>query len=174
MKADALVAQIEQELGQIREAIAQVEMLLELIRQTENQNIRIGLVSGLALHLHSFYTGAERIFYDIARDIDGEVPTGSDWHRQLLEQMAVEIQQARPPVLTEQTRLELDEFRRFRHVVRSNYAYKLDPERILALAQKLPALFEHLLQDCLRFCVGLQQQSYPPDLNLNINEPPSR
>lgn len=121
MKAEVLVSQIEQELAQMRELITQVEMLLELIRQAENQNIRSGLVSGLALHLHSFYTGAERIFYDIARDIDSEVPTGSDWHRQLLEQMAVEIPEARPPVLAEQTRLELDEFRRFRHVVRSNY-----------------------------------------------------
>lgn len=172
MKPEALICQIEQELTQIRDVITQVEILLELIGQTENQNIRTGLVSGLALHLHSFYTGAERIFYDIARDIDGEVPTASDWHRQLLEQMAVEIQKARPPVLAEQTRVELDEFRRFRHVVRSNYAYKLDPERILALAQKLPALFEHLMQDCLRLCVDLRSQSYSPDLE--IDEPPSR
>ncbi len=85
MNEQTLVSQIEQELVQIQELIAQVEMLLELIRLAENQNLRSGLVSGLALHLHSFYTGAERIFYDIARDIDDEVPTGFDWHRQLLE-----------------------------------------------------------------------------------------
>lgn len=155
----------------MQELVTQVEMLLELIKQAENQNIRSGLVSGLALHLHSFYTGAERIFYDIARGFDDEVPTGSDWHRQLLEQMTVEIPQARPPVLFEQTRLELDEFRRFRHVVRSNYAYKLDPQRIVALAQKLPALFQHLTQDSLGFCVGLTQRSYLP--NRDIVEPPT-
>ena len=59
-----LVAQIEQELSQIQEVIAQVKMLLELITLAENQNIQKGLMSGLALHLHSFYTGAERIFYE--------------------------------------------------------------------------------------------------------------
>ena len=149
MKAEVLVRQIEQELTQIRDLITQVEMLVELIMQAENQNIRSGLVLGLALHLHSFYTGAERIFYDIARGFDDEVPTGSDWHQQLLEQMALEIPQARPPVLAEQTRLELDEFRRFRHVVRSNYAYKLDSQRILALAQKLPAVGQHLIQNII-------------------------
>lgn len=86
--------------------------------------------------------------------------------------MSVEFPSLRFSVLSEQTRLELDEFRRFRHVVRSNYAYKLDPERIIALAQKLPALFEHLMQDCLRLCVDLRSQSYSPDLE--IDEPPSR
>ncbi len=156
MKEQTLVSQIEQELAQIQELIAQVEMLLELIRLAENQNLRSGLVSGLALHLHSFYTGAERIFYDIARDIDDEVPTGSDWHRQLLEQMTVEIPETRPPVLAEQTWSGMDEFRRFRHVVRSRYAYQLDPDRVQALAEQLSPISQSLIQDCQRFCTELQ------------------
>lgn len=147
-----LLSQIEEELAQIRVLMTQVEMLSELIRQTENHALRSGLVSGLALHLHSFYTGAERIFYDIARDIDGEVPTSFNWHQQLLEQMSVEIPGIRQPVLVEQTRLELDEFRKFRHVVRSRYAYQLDPERVQALAVKLPFVSDQLIRECQRFC----------------------
>ncbi len=68
MKPEALICQIEQELTQIRDVITQVEILLELIGQTENQNIRTGLVSGLALHLHSFYTG-QNVFFMISPEI---------------------------------------------------------------------------------------------------------
>ena len=57
-KVLVLVSQVEEELTQIQALVIQVELLLELIRQTENYNLRSGLISGLALHLHSFYTGA--------------------------------------------------------------------------------------------------------------------
>lgn len=163
MRKEVLVSQIEEELAQIQALVRQVELLSELIRQTENHNLRSGLVSGLALHLHSFYTGAERIFYDIARDIDGEVPTRSNWHQQLLEQMSVEIPDVRPPVLVEQTRLELDEFRKFRHVVRSRYAYQLAPERVQALAVKLPLVSYQLIGECQRFCTQIMQFEQDPE-----------
>ena len=156
MTKQILLGQIEQELSQIQELIAQVKILLELIALAENQNIQKGLMSGLALHLHSFYTGAERIFYDIARDIDNVTPTGSDWHRQLLEQMTIEIPGIRPPVLSEQTRIGMDEYRRFRHVVRSRYAYMLDPVRVQALAQQVFPIAQSLVQDCQQFCAGFK------------------
>lgn len=152
MNTKVLVNQIGEELAQICAVSAQVEKLLELIRQTEDQDLHNGLISGLALHLHSFYTGAERIFYNIARNIDGEVPTNANWHQQLLEQMSVEIPDVRLAVIVEQTRLGLDEFRRFRHVVRSRYAYQLDSERVQLLAAKLPLVSQQLIQDCQRFC----------------------
>lgn len=163
MRKEVLISLLLEELAQIRVLVKQVELLLELIRQTENHELRSGLVSGLALHLHSFYTGAERIFYDIARDIDGEVPTSSNWHQQLLEQMNVEIPSVRPPVLSEQTRFELDEFRKFRHVVRSRYAYQLDPQRVQALAAKLPVVSIHLIQECQQFCSQSKQSEQEPE-----------
>ncbi len=86
-----LSSEIEQELALLQELMIQVAQILELIYKTDNQNIRSGLISGLALHLHSFYTGAERIFYNIARDIDDKLPTGSNWHQELLRQINVEI-----------------------------------------------------------------------------------
>jgi hypothetical protein len=64
--------------------------------------------------------------------------------------MSVEIPGVRPPVLVEQTRLELDEFRKFRHVVRSRYAYQLDPEWVQALAVKLPLVSDQLFRSVRR------------------------
>ncbi len=62
----------------------------------------------------------------------------------------------RQSVLAIQTQQGLDEFLRFRHVVRSNYAHQLDPEQLQALARKLDMVKRHLMQDCQQFCAGLQ------------------
>ena len=45
----------------------------------------------------------------------------------------------------------LDEFRRFQHVVRSNYAHQLAPDKVQALAGKLRVVSQNLLQDCQQF-----------------------
>ena len=49
--------------------------------------------------LHSFYTGVENIFKRIALEIDGELPSGDYWHRQLLERMT-EPGMSRPAVIS--------------------------------------------------------------------------
>src|SRR5208283_740189 len=43
----------------------------------------------LALKLHNFYTGCERIFQTVVSDFDGAPPNGFDWHRRLLERMGM-------------------------------------------------------------------------------------
>ncbi|WP_369769939.1 hypothetical protein [Gloeocapsa sp. PCC 73106] len=65
----------------------------------------------MALNLHGIYTGLERIFEVIATEIDLILPTGDKWHRDLLDQMAIEITTVRKAVITEETRLILDELR---------------------------------------------------------------
>ncbi len=40
----------------------------------------------VALNLHGFYSGPERIFERIAAVVDGSKPTGENWHQALLEQ----------------------------------------------------------------------------------------
>lgn len=67
---------------------------------------------GVALNLHGFCTGAERIFEAIAKNIDGEIPAGSEWHKDLLEQMAAVIPGIRPPMVSQSTFTGLDKLRR--------------------------------------------------------------
>ncbi len=56
-------------------------------------------LDGVALNLHGFYAGVERIFEEIAREIDGSLPAGPEWHRDLLLQMSAEVAGTRPPVI---------------------------------------------------------------------------
>lgn len=80
-------------------------------------------LDGVALNLHGLYSGLERIFELIAEVIDGEKPTGENWHLSLLKQMASDIPEVRPAVISEKSFHLLNEFRGFRHVVRNVYTY---------------------------------------------------
>ena len=101
-------------------------------------------VEASALRLHSFYTGVERMLLLISRVVNGGTPAqGEGWHRRLLERMAMATD-TRPAVLNESTQQELQEFLRFRYLVRNLYADELRVEPtqrlIEQLAQTLPKL----------------------------------
>ncbi|MDN3513008.1 MAG: hypothetical protein NG747_01255 [Candidatus Brocadia sp.] len=55
-------------------------------------------LDGVALNLHGFYSGLERIFEKIASSIDEIVPSGANWHQELLNQMNTEVPGLRPAV----------------------------------------------------------------------------
>ena len=95
------------------------------------------ILDSAALSLHNFYAWLERIFTQIASTVDQSTPTGPDWHRELLRQMTVEVPAVRPPVLSAAVAGDVDEFLRFRHVVRNVYTFALDPERVERLASRL-------------------------------------
>ena len=95
----------------------------------------------IALNLHDFYTGLERVLRYIAVEVDGHVPAGAEWHQELLRQMATPLPRIRPAVFSNATIKRLDEYLRFRHVVRHVYAFEFDPQRIRPLAEALAGDF---------------------------------
>jgi len=140
----SLVNRIQIELLNIKTIVERINMYSQLFDDKSDKVSQDVLSDGLALNLHSFYTAVERIFEFIAKTIDGDLPTGDKWHKILLEQMLVDVPQVRPAVITDRTLKELDEFRRFRHVIRSVYAYELKSEKLLILADKVPRLYSEL------------------------------
>ena len=87
----------------------------------------------LALKLHNYYTGCERIFERIAGDINGDIPHRADWHRRLLHSMVLEIETVRPAAISRELEKLLGELLSFRHVVRNLYGFELDMGRIQRL-----------------------------------------
>jgi hypothetical protein len=114
---------------------------------------------GVALNLHSFYTGIEQIFEDIARTVDQSVPEGAQWHRDLLLQMSAELKDTRPAVIERTTRHCLDEFRGFRHVVRNVYTFQLHIERVATLAGTVATCFGLVQQELTDFSFLLEEIS---------------
>lgn len=148
-----LTARLLAELEDLREAAARTRTLAEKASSSGD----LDYLDGVALNLLAFYTGAERMFEQVARLVDQATPQGAEWHRELLEQAAAAIPGVRPAVLRRSTRNLLDEFRAFRHVVRNLYTFRLRPERIETLAAALPECFAALEADIQEFCSFLQQ-----------------
>jgi hypothetical protein len=80
--------------------------------------------SALAFFLHSFYSGVENILKRIAIEIDGRLPEGEAWHRQLLDALA-RATNLRGAVISEALHETLSEYLAFRHVVRQSYSFNL-------------------------------------------------
>jgi hypothetical protein len=141
----------------IRDELAEEQMVLSHVERDWRKFVETGddaYLKATAYDLHGFYGGLERIFETIATTIDGSVPGGERWHRDLLLQMGKEIQGIRPAIFSEETVRVTDEFRRFRHRIRNIYSFNLVPERIKALVEKLPrgsAEINSSLQDFAQF-----------------------
>ena len=113
-------------------------------------------VEAAALRLHSFYTGVERMLLLISRVVNGGTPAqGEGWQRRLLERMAMATD-TRPALLHESTQQELQEYLRFRHLVRNLYADELRPEPIQRLIEQLQNTWPKLDADITSFEVWLR------------------
>ncbi len=111
----------------------------------------------LALKLHNFYTGCERIFQKIADDINGGVPVSMDWHKRLLKSMSLDIENIRPPVISKNTAKALEEYLAFRHVVRNIYGFEIDGERLARLIEKLFSTHKRFKKEVEDFIVFLRK-----------------
>ena len=65
--------------------------------------------------------------------LDGNVPKGKDWHSKLADQISKNYKEIRPAIIGTKSSKMLDEFKRFRHVVRNVYTFSLAPEKISPL-----------------------------------------
>lgn len=120
-------------------------------------------IDSAALNLHGFYAGVERLFEAVALQLDGSRPKGEAWHRDLLGQMTLDLPGLRPRVISGAVLQRLDEYRRFRHVVRNVYAESLDPLRVGELVEKLPALWGQLKSELAGFAEFLEGVSGADD-----------
>ena len=89
--------------------------------------------------------------------VDSNVPSGKEWHRDLLQQMNLALPEIRPMVLTDESIRMLDEFLRFRHVVCNVYALSLDIERLALLVRQARPAFTRAQTELLRFADFLEQ-----------------
>jgi hypothetical protein len=148
-----LVERIHLELEEIPRVLARMDGGWERARRSYDDLY----LDGVALNLHGFYMGIERILTRIAETIDGKLPQGEGWHLLLLEQMTREIPGVRPAVISTEIGVKLDEYRRFRHVVRNVYTHNFDPVKLGKLVNSAPELFSQTKAELLAFAAFLEQ-----------------
>jgi len=83
--AEKVAAHIRFEIEQLDQLLTVYADLLERVQQRTPDQVEVAAIASV---LHSFYNGLENIFLSIAKGVDQQVPTGSQWHRDLLVQMS--------------------------------------------------------------------------------------
>lgn len=116
-------------------------------------------VDAAALNLHALYSAIERLFELVARQVDEAMPDGPSWHTELLSQMAAELADVRPPVLSADLLARLDRYRGFRHVVRNVYTFNLDADLVGLLVSGLPETWRMLECELTVFADFLDEAS---------------
>lgn len=101
--------------------------------------------------LHDFYNGIENVFRRIAQELNGSLPEGEDWHRQLLVDMGLDIKGIRPAVISEQLRLRLQRYLGFRHIFRNIYGFSLEENRIKELVEEFPGVWSQFKKEISLF-----------------------
>ena len=83
--------------------------------------------------------------------IDGELPNGPTWHKDLLWLMTKDKPDVRPAIISRDVAMALDDFRRFRHIVRNVYTMSLVPEKMSPLTSALERLWPILRAELSAF-----------------------
>lgn len=146
--------------AEVPEVESTVHRSLAAWKQAQERPHESAYLDSVALNLHGFYSGVERLLELIARHVDQSLPKGETWHRELLLQMKDALADIRPAVIGEGNALALDEFRRFRHLVRNLYTMSLAPERMARLMSVLPELWSGLRSELLAFADFLEELTH--------------
>ncbi len=150
-----LAAEIEEELSLLNElSLALRTTVSDLPHETKHEGVYL---ESIALKLHNFYTGCERIFTRISEELNGGLPKSHDWHVRLLRKMTLDIEGMRPAVLTRKTASLLDEYRAFRHIVRNIYGFELRMSRMAPLLDNFETALGALSADVGAFLKFLRE-----------------
>jgi hypothetical protein len=143
-----LSAELRHAHARVERTVAEAMEARHLLTEAEPERLRL---YGAAALLETFYSGVEKALARIAQEMDGGLPQGSAWHRQLLEDMTLRIPELRPAVLRRETARALDGFLAFRHRFRNLYLFDLDAAPLRTLLDELPPCWTLTADDLRAF-----------------------
>jgi hypothetical protein len=94
----------------------------------------------LAFQLERFYTATEALIARVLRQIDGDVPSGSFSHLEILRAASVALDGGRPAILSPEALVELRELLKFRHLARHGYEVEPDIVKLSELGGRVARL----------------------------------
>jgi hypothetical protein len=153
---------MEAELVEVRRAAEKARQAYDAAEEDSQQ--ATFFLDSAAMNLHSFYSGIERIFEWIARELDGGLPSGSTWHRDLLMQMSLEVDGVRPAVIRPETAHGLGVYLRFRHLVRNLYTWDFEAVKLTELVGGMSDTLSDLQEDLAEFARFLEAASFADEI----------
>jgi hypothetical protein len=147
--AARVAAQMRRERADLEQVVADLNDTL--LRHGADEPPETVVVRGVGGMLHDFYTGLEKLFQAVSPDLNGRLPEGDRWHRDLLHSMSLDLPGIRPPLLSEPMEQELLPYLKFRHLHRNLYGFRLDWLRVLALARGVESVWMRFAAELERF-----------------------
>jgi len=133
---------LEVAMAEARQAVAKDVTLPGLPdAQREDRELAIGK------HLHDAYSAAEKALERVLELVDGELPAGRHFHRDLLARAARAVAGRRPAIISAATAEELDLLLSFRHVFRHQYGrfnYGRAQANVATAGEVMPKLREEV------------------------------
>jgi HepT-like protein len=149
---------VKNELAEIKKEFDVMKKKAELLKKTKDPDVRDSHIRAIAGCVHGIYTGVEVVLKGLVKYFDGEVPSGEDWHIQLLLRCKNPNEGVRPAILSDDTFTLLDDLRGFRHVFRGKYHTNLNPGKVLERMKATVAMVPKLTGDLRAFRSEVEKQ----------------
>lgn len=148
-----VIAEIRKENENLNRIVLQIDEVKARFKQKIPDDLHIRAMASLLL---DFYNSIESIFLTIGQDINGGIPQGTEWHKNLLRDMMIEIPHLRPQVISEGLAEELDEYLRFRHLFIHGYGFNLKWSRIRVLINRTSRVYHKFQKELKGFIKFLE------------------
>ncbi len=135
-QAVILIAQLDKEFKTFEENCSLNRKAWERIQQGADDELDW---AALGYTLHMLYTTIENYFLRISKTFENHLPSET-WHKHLIEAMQLDLPGIRPAFMGDELAEITDELRGFRHVFRSVYENRIDPDRISLIQKKIPRM----------------------------------
>lgn len=150
---------MQRTIEKIQFEIDEIDQLLEsyksLIDRCISKTPDLVELTAIATILHSFYSGIEKVFVLIAKEIDLELPNEHDWHKKLLIQMS-KPNNKRTIVISEEMLNTLNEYLAFRHFFRHSYSFHLNWNKVEDISTRINIVWRKIRLELNDFIESLK------------------
>lgn len=119
-----------------------VDELQSLRRDVGERSPTLREVMAAGAFLSSFYNGVENVLKRVSKYHGVALPAGDGWHVALLDRFREPPEPGLPVLLPEPLAVDLDVYRRFRHIARTSYGVDLDWTRVAVGIDRIGSVFD--------------------------------
>lgn len=132
--------------AEIKGQIQEIEGIYTRLEDRKRKKDKTAIES-VGYQLHNLYCAFEDLFKIVAETFENQVNDKSKYHLELLRRMTIPIEGVRPPLLSKECFLLLDNLRSFRHFFRHAYSYELDERKVKIVLEDVLTLREVYRKD---------------------------
>lgn len=143
--------------AEIDAQVREIENIYARLEERRRKRGKAGIES-VGYQLHNLYCAFEDLFKMIAEIFENQLQDKSQYHLELLKRMTVSIEGVRPPLISQESYVLLDNLRAFRHLFRHAYSYELDERKVKLVLEDAMKLKEIYVKDIQKFLYLLQEK----------------